>query len=169
MATPPSYYDLTDSCEEILNSQITVELRASYTYRIFAAYLNRSDVAYPNLSRFFLKSADEETAHAQMLIDYVNRRGGNLKFSDVTAPQYVYDKPQHIFEVALDMEKIVYKNLKMCHKTAQQSNDAQMEDMLERMLEEQVNSIKQLADYLTQINRCTTPFETQMFNDNFKN
>ena len=43
----------------------------------------RSDVALHNIGKFFLKSADEEKDHAQKLIDYNHKRGGNTTYSDI--------------------------------------------------------------------------------------
>lgn len=48
-----------------------------------ASYFDRADVALPGFKKFFLQASKEEKEHAQILIDYVNKRGGSLQFGDI--------------------------------------------------------------------------------------
>ncbi|XP_071089756.1 yolk ferritin-like [Haliotis cracherodii] len=66
-----------------IRAQITLELQASYLYQAYASYFDRADVALPGFKKFFLQASKEEKEHAQILIDYVNKRGGSLQFGDI--------------------------------------------------------------------------------------
>jgi len=68
-------------------AQITRELQASYIYQAYASYFQRADVALPGIQKFFAAASLEEREHAQMLIDYINQRGGHVVFDtiDLTA------------------------------------------------------------------------------------
>lgn len=57
-------------------------------------------------------------------------------------------------EAALQMEREVNQQLLKLHAVAEQNNDPQLEDFLEQhYLEEQVDSIKEMADLVTQCKR----------------
>ena len=49
-----------------------------------ASYFQRADVALPGVQKFFAAAALEEREHAQMLIDYINERGGNNQFEQIS-------------------------------------------------------------------------------------
>ncbi|XP_052772903.1 soma ferritin-like [Mya arenaria] len=64
-----------------LNDQITYELRASYFYQAYAHYFERSDVALPGFSKWFESASEEERKHATMLMEYINKRGGDVSLN----------------------------------------------------------------------------------------
>ena len=59
----------------------------SLDYSLFcfkAHYFSRADVALPGFAKWFEKASKEERDHATGLIEYVNKRGGEVKMSDLT-------------------------------------------------------------------------------------
>ncbi|XP_015767722.1 PREDICTED: ferritin heavy chain-like [Acropora digitifera] len=57
-------------------------------------------------------------------------------------------------KIALKLEKEVYESLLVLHSFANQKNDPQLQDFLEgNFLGEQVESIKQLANYVNTLTR----------------
>jgi len=66
-----------------LVKQIKKELQASYVYQAYASYFQRADVALMGVKKFFSDASLEEREHAQMLIDYVNLRGGHAEFGNI--------------------------------------------------------------------------------------
>ncbi|KAK9722592.1 hypothetical protein K7432_002582 [Basidiobolus ranarum] len=140
--------------EEGLNHQINMELTASYTYTSLAAYFDRDNVALPGLTKFFRESAQEEREHAQMLIDYVNQRGGRVTFQPIPVPNVEWQSAQHAVEATLQLEKDVNKSLLNVHNISSEQEDPQLCDFLEgNFLTEQVEAIKKISDMLTQLNR----------------
>jgi len=67
----------------LINVQIRKELQASYLYQAYASYFQRADVALPGIQKFFAAASLEEREHAQMLIDYVNTRGGHVQLDNI--------------------------------------------------------------------------------------
>jgi len=67
----------------LVTQQITKELQASYIYQAYASFFQRADVALPGVKKFFSAASLEEREHAQMLIDYINERGGNNQFHNI--------------------------------------------------------------------------------------
>lgn len=161
---------LSPDCWEALCQQINLELKAFYAYRYFSSYFNRSDIALKNLSKYFLKNSDEELSHAQFLIDYINNRRGAVSFFPITIDVAFIDEisTYNIFKYTLELEEQVSRNLEGCHRIAEEHGDSQLQDTLEKMMEEQVTAIKEASDNLTNVLRCTKPFDIFMFDKEFK-
>ncbi|XP_037938235.1 soma ferritin [Teleopsis dalmanni] len=143
------------ACEKGINDQIKKELQASYDYMAIAYYFNRSDIALPGMFKFFKHASDEERQHAELFMDYQNKRGGTIELQDIEAPNKKVTSIKEAMVEALRMEKEVNQSLLDLHATATNENDPNLCDFLEaNFLSEQVEAQKQLADYITQIERC---------------
>ena len=153
-----------------LNNQITAELTASHTYLALAAHFDRDDVALSGFRDFFKHQSDEEREHAQKLINYVNQRGGRVTFDNIQKPSVTsWDSALKAFEFALTLEREVNEKLLALHKIASDNNDPQATDFLEgEFLEEQVESIKQIADYVTNLKRVGEGLGVYLFDKNLK-
>lgn len=152
-------------CEAGINKQINLELFASYVYHSMAWYFDRDDVALPGFHKFFKKSAEEEREHAEKLMKYQNRRGGRIVFKNIDKPEAdEWGSGLDAMQAALSLEKNVNQVLLDLHKLATNHNDPHLTDFLEgEYLTEQVESIKQLADYVTQLKRCGPGLGEYMF------
>uniref|UniRef100_A0A8D8LMX0 Ferritin n=1 Tax=Cacopsylla melanoneura TaxID=428564 RepID=A0A8D8LMX0_9HEMI len=141
--------------EEKINKQINLELYASYVYLSMSAHFDRDVVALHGISKYFKHASEEESEHAHKLITYLNKRGGTLKLSDVKAPaRQEWGTTEEAFSHALQLEKDVNQALLDLHNLATSHNDANFTDFLEsEFLQEQVDSIKSLADLLTNVRR----------------
>jgi len=143
-------------CEEALNKQINVELRASYTYQSMAYYFDRVDVALPGLHKLFKKSSSDERQHAEKIMDYVNKRGGSIVLAPIGKPsQDAWGSAADALRAALELEKSVNQSLLDLHALASKHGDPHLTDFLEEeFLDEQVEDIKKLGDMITRLNRA---------------
>ncbi|CAG5131492.1 unnamed protein product [Candidula unifasciata] len=141
-----------------VNRQINMELYASYCYLSMSYYFDRDDVALPGFAKFFKKSSDEEREHAEKLMKYQNKRGGRIVLQDVKKPECdEWGSGLEAMQVALQLEKSVNQSLLDLHKLCTSHEDAQMADFLEtEYLEEQVKSIKEIGDHITNLKRVGT-------------
>ncbi|CAG8637366.1 11344_t:CDS:1, partial [Ambispora gerdemannii] len=140
--------------EETINAQINTELEAAQTYLSLAAWAGNVSVALPGLTKFFHESAQEERTHADKLINYQNLRGGKVVLTDLKAPESNWTSAKNALEAVLQLEKDVNKSLLNLHKIAEERNDPQLCDFIEsEFLGEQVDAVKKIADYVTQLNR----------------
>lgn len=144
-----------EECEAGINKQINLELYASYVYMSMAYHFDRDDVALPGFHKFMLKQSDEERGHAQKLMKYQNQRGGRVVLQDIKKPEHdEWGSGLEACQAALDLEKHVNQALLDLHKVADTHNDPQMMDFIEEhFLEEQVESIKEFSDYVTNLKR----------------
>ncbi|KAI3648416.1 hypothetical protein MP228_006270 [Amoeboaphelidium protococcarum] len=140
--------------EDGVNSQINFELKASHAYLSMASYFGRDNVALPGFQKFFYEQSKEEREHAEKLIKYQNMRGGVVKLKTIDEPTTEWKSARYAMEMALQMEREVNANLLKLHGIAAEQQDPQLCDYLEgEFLKEQVESIKQISDMLTQLER----------------
>ncbi|XP_075154758.1 ferritin 3 heavy chain homologue isoform X2 [Haematobia irritans] len=129
-----------------------------------AFYFNRSDVSSPGAYKFFKTASEEEHKHALLIMDYMNKRGGDLKLSAIESPKISYESIKDAMLEALNMEKDVNTALLEAHAIASKNNDPNMCDFIEEnFLQEQVDGIKQLADYVTQIENSENDLGSYLF------
>ncbi|KAK4530035.1 hypothetical protein CCYA_CCYA03G0892 [Cyanidiococcus yangmingshanensis] len=151
----------TKSCEEAINNQINVEFTASYAYHALYAYFDRDTVALPGFAKFFLNQAEEEREHALKLIQYQNKRGGRVHLKPIAVPAMHFQVEEnadavYAMELALQLEKFVQLKLIEVWKVADQEGDANMADFIEDYLSMQVESIKEISEYVAQLKRVGT-------------
>ncbi|VDO94536.1 unnamed protein product [Soboliphyme baturini] len=139
-----------------INRQINLELHASYVYLAMATYFDRDDVALPGFVKFFMKSSDDEREHAKKFIKYQNKRGGRVVMHKIEQPpKDTWASCVEAMEDALALERMVNQSLMDLHKIASSHEDANMCDFLEtEYLAEQVESMKQIAGYITNLKRA---------------
>ncbi|XP_022873666.1 ferritin-3, chloroplastic-like [Olea europaea var. sylvestris] len=147
----------SEECEAAINEQINVEYNVSYVYHSMYAYFDRDNVALKGLAKFFKESSEEEREHAEKLMQYQNIRGGRVKLHTMLMPPEEFDHvekgdAQYAMELALSLEKLTNEKLLNLHSVADRNNDPQMADFVEsEFLEEQVEAIKKVAEYVTQL------------------
>jgi len=156
--------------ENGINNQINMELTASYVYLSMASYFSRHDVALPNIAKYFREQSMDEREHAQKLIDYQMMRGGNLVLSDIKAPEITdWGSALNAFQSALTLEKKVNESLLNLHAICGNNNDPQCCDFLEtHYLEEQVKSIKEIGDHVTNLKRVGGDLGVYIFDREFR-
>ncbi|KAM8927754.1 ferritin heavy chain B-like [Pelodytes ibericus] len=146
-------------CEAAINRLVNLKMYASYTYLSMSIYFDRDDVAFEHVAEFFKKQGHEAGEHAEKFIKYQNKRGGRVVLQDVKKPeQDEWGSTLEAMQMALNLEKTLNQALLDVHKVATDRNDPHLCDHLEQeQLDEQVKSIKQLGDYITNLRRLGVP------------
>nr|XP_020140828.1 ferritin heavy polypeptide-like 17 [Microcebus murinus] len=146
-------------CEAAVNSHINLELHASYVYLSMAFYFDRDDVALKHFFRYFLRHSQEKREHAKKLMGLQNQRGGRVCLRDVRKPDHDdWDGGLQAMEHAFHLEKSVNQSLLELHQLAIDKGDPQLCDFLEsHYLHDQVETIKELGGYLTNLRKMGAP------------
>ena len=112
-------------------------------------------MALKGFSKFFKKSSDKKLEHAEKLMKYQNQRGGRLVLQNLKKPEKdEWGCGLDAMQVALALERTGNQSLLDLHKIAEKHDDPQMQDFLEQnYLHEQVEAIKQLDDYVTNLKK----------------
>eukprot|EP00286_Rhodomonas_abbreviata_P017901 CAMPEP_0181324992 /NCGR_PEP_ID=MMETSP1101-20121128/20671_1 /TAXON_ID=46948 /ORGANISM="Rhodomonas abbreviata, Strain Caron Lab Isolate" /LENGTH=265 /DNA_ID=CAMNT_0023433237 /DNA_START=21 /DNA_END=818 /DNA_ORIENTATION=- len=161
------------ACEEALNDHINVEYTASYAYHALFSYFDRDTVGLDGFAQFFADQSVEERTHAEEFMKYQNTRGGKVSLKPIAVPEMQFSRVDgtsdalYAFELALQLEKFVYRKLKKMHDLATQSDDPQFCDEIEKYLGEQVKAIKDMAGYVAQIRRVGTGHGVWNLNQQF--
>uniref|UniRef100_A0A8C4NEV8 Ferritin n=1 Tax=Eptatretus burgeri TaxID=7764 RepID=A0A8C4NEV8_EPTBU len=146
-------------CEAAVNRQINMELHASYVYLSMSYYFSRDDVALDHFAKFFKEQSHEEREHAEKFMSYQNQRGGRILLKDIKTPEKDdWTNGLEAVELALQLEKNVNQSLLDLHDIATKKKDPAMCEFLEReYLGEQVEAIKKLGDFVTNLMRLGVP------------
>lgn len=153
--------NFSDACEQALNDQVNMELYASYMYLAMAHHFGRSDVALKGFHEYFKRQSLEEREHSEKLLDYINLRGGNIVLKDIKAPlKFNFKTGLEAMKAALQLEKDVNESLLKIHSLASEKKDPHLCAFLEEnFLGEQVDSIRKLADFVTNLERPVDEFQ----------
>ncbi|XP_045720284.1 ferritin heavy chain-like [Mirounga angustirostris] len=145
--------------EAAINRQINLELYASYVYLPMSYYFDRDDVALKNFAKYFLHQSREEREHAEKLMKLQNQRGGQIFLQDIKTPDRDdWENGLNAMECALHLEKSVNQSLLELHKLATDKSDPHLCDFTEtHYLNEQVKSIKELGDHVTNLRKMGAP------------
>ncbi|XP_046328230.1 soma ferritin-like [Haliotis cracherodii] len=154
-----------EDCEAGINRQINMELYASYVYQSMAFHFDRDDVALKGFHKFFKKQSEEEREHAEKFMQFQNQRGGRIVLQNVQKPERdEWGSGLDAMQAAHALEKNVNQALIDLHGVADTHNDAHMADFIEEeFLKEQVESIKQISDYITTLKRVGPGLGEYMF------
>ncbi|XP_048362135.1 ferritin heavy chain-like [Sphaerodactylus townsendi] len=146
-------------CEAAINRQINLELYASYVYLSMSYYFDRDDAALKNFAKYFLYQSLEERKHAEKLMKLQNQRGGRIFLQDIKKPDRDdWESGLTAMECALHLEKDVNQSLLELHKLATDKNDPHLCCFIEtHYLDEQVKSIKELGDHVTNLRNMGAP------------
>ncbi|KAJ9517206.1 hypothetical protein QJQ45_009041 [Haematococcus lacustris] len=146
-------------CEAAINEQINIEYAISYVYHSLYAYFDRDNVGLPGFAKYFKAASDEEREHAELLMQYQNKRGGRVKLGGIMTPEMEFahhDKGEALYamELALAMEKLNFQKLRELHDVADKHGDASFADFVEgQLLADQVESVKKAAEQVSQLRR----------------
>ena len=96
---------------------------------------------------------------------FQNERGGRIIMHDIPKPiKQDWSSGLEAMEAALELEKTVNQSLLDLHSVASQHNDPQFSDFLEtHFLTEQVEAIKKLSDYVTNLRRVGSGLGEYLF------
>jgi len=134
---------------EALNRQVNLELSAFYSYTAMGNYFASTDGARRGSAALFKGQAAEELGHANMFMEYILTRGGNLNLGDIRTPNVTaFASVMAAMEHALEMEIHVTDSLLQLYETAEASGDRSLADFLDtNFIAEQVDSMDQFAHY----------------------
>lgn len=167
--------DFHPACEAAINEQINIEYNISYVYHALFAFFDRDNVGLPGLASHFKHSSEEEREHAEKLMEYQNVRGGQVKLGGIVVPETEFNHPDkgealYAMELSLSLEKLNFQKLRLLHDVAETHNDDQMCDFIEsELLAEQVEDIKQVSVYVSQLRRVGKGHGVYHFDRTFKN
>ncbi|CAK9292724.1 unnamed protein product [Gordionus sp. m RMFG-2023] len=112
-----------------------------------------------------MEQSDEERDHARKLIKYQNKRGGRVVYKSIQKDDW--KSPLDAFNAALDLEKNVNASLLEIHLLGCTHLDPNLQDFIDEYLVDQVNSIKEVSDHVTNLIRVGSGLGEYQFDKHF--
>lgn len=127
---------LTNKVQDALNAQINAELWSAYLYLSMAMHFQAEGRA--GVANWFNIQFKEEQAHAQILMNYVNQRGGRVVLAPIAAVPTSWDSILDAFKATLEHERKVTGLINDLFSLAEQEKDYATRDRLQWFVSEQV-------------------------------
>src|ERR1017187_6781658 len=106
---------LSKTLAAALNAQMTKEAHASQIYLSYAAWAENH--GFGGIANFLFRHAQEERNHMMKILEYILKRGAEVKVTAIPAPpenpESINNCFERVFEHEVDNTKAVYKVVKM--------------------------------------------------------
>jgi ferritin len=127
---------LSSTMQNALNVQINKEQFSSQLYLAMSAHLSSRN--FMGFAHWLRIQAEEETAHAMKLLDFVLERCGTLNLKPIAAPPSDFNGVIQLFELALTHEQENTASIHSLFETARAERDFPSEITLQWYVTEQV-------------------------------
>lgn len=138
---------LSEKMEAALNEQINAELWSAYLYLSMAMQFENSGLS--GVANWFKIQFKEEQAHAEIFMNYVNRRGGRVILKPIAKVNTEWATPLDAFKDTLAHERVVTGLINNLYAIADAEQDYATRDCLSWFVNEQVEeeeTAQQLID-----------------------
>ncbi len=160
------------SIEKALNEQINAEIYSAYLYKSMEMYLQSVDL--PGMANWMKVQVQEELAHAEGLIQFVNLRGGRVLLTAIDAPKKEWRSPAEVFSDAYDHEsKVVTVKIHKLVDLAIKEKDHAFNQFLQWYVAEQVEEedntstilrkLKKIGDHIPSLMQVDAQLATRAF------
>ncbi|MCX6650854.1 MAG: ferritin [Methanomassiliicoccales archaeon] len=125
------------SIEKALNDQINAELYSAYLYKAMEMYFHSVDLS--GMANWMKVQTEEEMAHAEGMIQYINARGGRVILTAIDMPKKDWKSAAEVFSDAYDHEaKVVTVRIHKLVDLAIKEKDHAFNQFLQWYVAEQV-------------------------------
>lgn len=143
---------LSNKIQDALNEQINAEFWSAYLYLSMGMHFEAE--GRPGIANWFKIQFQEEQAHAQIFINYINQRGGRVTLKAIDEVPVTWDSPLDAFKATLAHEQKVTAMINAIYALTEQENDYATRDRLGWFVTEQVeeeDNARQLIDKFSMI------------------
>ncbi|MGB0960108.1 MAG: ferritin [Halocynthiibacter sp.] len=140
---------LKSSIEDALNAQINMEMQASYAYLAMSNYFAARDL--PGFATWYREQSTEETVHAMKIHDYILKRGGEVRFSALTAPRHSFQSVEDVVGSSLSQEEGVSESIQAIYQLANTEHDAGTQSLMTWFIDEQEEEEESFQELLAQV------------------
>lgn len=134
---------------DALEKQATHEQTNSRVYRMYSQICDKQSLH--GATAWFLKQAQEENAHCEMILGYVQDQDETIKYGGIPEISTRELSLTEIFEETLELEKKTTSGLKNVVDVSLKENDHQTYNFISKMLFEQVEEEKTVTDILNRL------------------
>ncbi len=136
---------------EAIEEQINFELYSSYLYLSMCSYIANEN--WKGFSNWFKVQAQEESAHAEVLFNYLLERGQLVNLKAISEPKHKWESLKEMFEEVTAHEKEVTRRINEITNIAFDLRDHSAYDLLMLFVKEQVEEEQSASEALLSIKR----------------
>jgi len=143
---------LSSKLETALNQQVNAEFWSAYLY--LSMGMNFEKAGYAGIANWFKIQFKEEQAHAEIFMNYINQRGGEVKLMPIAEVPTKWATPLDAFKDTLTHERKVTAMINALYAQAEEEHDYALREKLNWFVAEQVEeeeTAQQLIDKFTLI------------------
>ena len=122
--------------EDAINTQLNFEIESAFVYLAMKNYLET--LSLEGFVNWFDVQFQEEMAHAQKFMNFVNERGGRVDIRGFETPRNDFKSVLEVLETSLAHEKEVTRRIHNLMKLAIEENDYASVSLLQWYVDEQV-------------------------------
>ena len=137
---------LSPKMQDALNAQINAELWSAYLY--LSMSMNFQAKGQSGIANWFQIQFKEEQAHAQIFMNYINRRGGRVVLKPIDEVPADWATPLAAFQATLEHERKVTALINDLYALAESENDYASRDQLNWFVTEQVEEEETAQGYI---------------------
>lgn len=119
-----------------LNKQLNYEFYSSYAYQQMSLYC--SHINLDGAAQWFQSQAQEELAHSQKIVAYLQSQSIYPKYDKIPAVKTDYKNLEDVLHTSLKQEKTVTKMINDLYTLADKHNDIATKNMLLWFIDEQI-------------------------------
>jgi len=138
---------ISNKIQDAINAQINAEFWSAYLYLSMSMHFEAEGRS--GIANWFKIQFQEEQAHAQIFINYLNQRGGRVELKAIDAVPTSWESPIAAFKATLEHEQKVTALINNIYHLAEAEKDYATRDRLNWFVSEQVeeeDNARQLID-----------------------
>lgn len=140
---------LSNKIQDALNAQINAEFWSAYLYLSMSNYFGAE--GYPGIANWFKVQYQEELAHTEIFMNYVNSRDGRVMLKAIDAVPTEWESILDAFVSTLEHERKVTSLINNLYALAEQENDYATRDRLNWFVSEQVEEEENVRSILDKV------------------
>lgn len=131
---------------DAINDQINAEFWSAFLYLSMACYWEQQ--GRTGVANWFKVQFKEEQAHAEIFIDYLHARGGEVKLQAIEKMKQTWESLEETFSDTLVHEQAVTDRINNLYALAEEQKDYATRQMLNWYIAEQVEEEHNVQDIL---------------------
>ncbi len=142
---------ISEKLAKMMNEQFGNEMGAAMQYMQIAAYFDARSL--PKFAEFFYAQAVEEQEHAMKFLHYLLEIGAEVKIPAIEAPYYEIADTATSFQMSLDWENDVTKQIYAMMDVAMDERDYAAQGFLQWFVTEQIEEVASMETLLDVVKR----------------
>lgn len=135
--------------EDAIVTQLNFEIESAFVYMAMKNYLET--LALDGFVHWFDIQFQEEMAHAQKFMNYLNERGNRVEIRGFETPKNDFNSVLEVLETSLNHEKEVTRRIHNLMKLAMEDNDYPTMSLLNWYVDEQVEEEKNFTNLIDKV------------------